>query len=362
MRAGRAGRHAVRCALGVALGLSLALSGAAAEEPARGRLFRFEFDNDGFLGSDDGFSAGWSFQLHGAVRDRWDESLPAWIAAVPGLEDDGDGGRVVRWAVGLSQIVVTPYDVEKPEPQPDDLPWAGSVGIHGTLAAYDDLRLVGVQLYLGCLGPCSRVEQIQKFIHHDLGWGRRLAGWDHQLAQRWLANLNVTGSRKLWSTPPEHHGSEHFAADLAISGQVGAGNLATFAQEQIELRFGRGVPRGFVRLPDPPGVGIAIDPVFVPTGLHDAVNAPGWSAYGSLVVRFRQVDRLVFADGGRTRSGYRHPAADFSLDEPVIIAGLHGGRGRMGVHATYYRYVSGRQQLGMKSTLDWVNLSFDLRF
>src|SRR5881394_3594868 len=81
------------------------LPAAAADDPPKDLrrlyLFRFEFDNDNFLGSDDAFTAGWSFQLHSPLDDTWGPAYAKWIGRVPGLGDDGRGGRIVRWAVGL---------------------------------------------------------------------------------------------------------------------------------------------------------------------------------------------------------------------------------------------------------------------
>ena len=49
------------------------------------KLFRFEFDNDTFLGSDDAFSAGWSVQVHSQLLDEWTPGLAGWIGRFPTL-------------------------------------------------------------------------------------------------------------------------------------------------------------------------------------------------------------------------------------------------------------------------------------
>src|SRR5262249_49917807 len=70
------------------------------------KLLRFEFDNDTFVGSDDAFTAGWSFQIHSPLLDEWTPGLAGWIGRFPTLGDDG--GRIVRWAWGLTQLIMTP--------------------------------------------------------------------------------------------------------------------------------------------------------------------------------------------------------------------------------------------------------------
>ena len=149
----RGERGNVRTAAGVHLGVLAAglaaLLSAAPAAPAFGQegtgirakhMLRFEFDNDTIFESDDAFSAGWSLQLYSPIHDSWDETLPGWIGRLPGLGDDGEGGRVVRWAAGISQLMVTPHDITIAGPQPDDSPWAGILGVYGSLSSSDHHR------------------------------------------------------------------------------------------------------------------------------------------------------------------------------------------------------------------------------
>ena len=165
---------------GIVLPFALLLVGGLAEALAADRppknpwelkLFRFEFDNDSFIGSDDAFTAGVSFQIHSQLRDEWHSAYASWIGRVPGLGDDGRGRRITRWAYGISQVIITPEDITIEEPQPDDAPWAGILGATGSWAAYDNRTLAAIQLYLGCMGPCAHAEDVQTFVHDDLGVG-----------------------------------------------------------------------------------------------------------------------------------------------------------------------------------------------
>lgn len=135
------------------------------------KLFRFELDDDSFLGSDDAFSAGWSIQVHSPLLDRWPPGLAGWIGRLPGLRVAGDNGRIVRWSWGITQLIVTPRDVTIAAARYGDAPWAGLLGGYGSWAAYDDRRLAAFQAYIGCVGPCSLAENAQKFVHNDLHFG-----------------------------------------------------------------------------------------------------------------------------------------------------------------------------------------------
>lgn len=325
------------------------------------KMLRFEFDNDVFLDSDDAFSAGWSLQLHSGLLDAWPEHL-APLGKVPGLGDDGEGGRIVRWAYGVTQMIVTPKDIEEPGPQPNDSPWAGILGFYGSFSASDNRRLVAVQTYLGCMGPCSQADEVQSFVHEDLGISESPAGWDNQLDTEVLGNLHLAGRYKLWAPPAARYATPKWASDFSVGAETAVGNLATFALAQAELRFGWGLPMGFTHIPDPPGVGIALDPLYVDRGTRGKVMTR-WRGYASVVVRATAWDRLAPAEGGRTSNGGYHPGIDASdLERPLALLGLHVGRYPVAFHATYYRTIGGRQRFGQSSNTDWVNLSFEIRF
>ena len=322
-------------------------------------LFRFEFDNDNFLGSDDAFSAGWSFQLHSRLDDTWHPAYANWIGKFPGLGDDGKGGRIARWAVGLGQVILTPEDISIEAFQPNDVPYAGVLSIAESWSAYDNRRMGALQLLIGCMGPCSGAESVQKFIHEDLGLGEPPQGWDNQLAEKWLGNANYEYRYKIVADEPGEYAPGKFAQDFSVGGQVGLGNLATFVQGQFEYRFGWGVPMGFTKAPDPLGLGIMLDPVyFDPT--VPLPNLKPWRMYFTVVGRAARFDRLAPVDGGETVNGLEHPGFDTYPTSKQVLLGLHLSQVPWAFHLTYYRYFDTRNDVDSMS--DWINLSFEYRF
>lgn len=323
------------------------------------KMFRFEFDNDTFLGSDDAFSAGWSFQVHSRLMDTWNPGFAGWIGKVPGLGDDGQGGRIVRFAVGLSQIMVTPNDITIEAPQPNDEPWAGLLGATGTWSSYDNERLAALQIYVGCMGPCSQAEDVQKFVHEQLGFGESPEGWGNQLSNQALGNVNYEYRHKLYVADPSKYAFHRFATDLAAGAQVGAGNLDTFARGDLEFRFGWGMKMGFTKVPDPPGIGTVLDPIYFEPGkpLPDLTH---WSYVFNVILRASWIGYLAPAEGGPTESGYNHP----SLEPPgkaEALAGFHIVRTPFGIHLTYFRYLDDADP-DLQDSFDWVNLSIEYRF
>src|SRR6185503_4223793 len=99
---------------------SVFLSAQGASIDLRTRsVVRLDFDNDVLLGKDNSFTAGWSVQVHSHLNDVWSPANAKWIGRVPGLGDGGHGGRITRWAVGISQVIITPKDVGNAAPQPN---------------------------------------------------------------------------------------------------------------------------------------------------------------------------------------------------------------------------------------------------
>lgn len=335
---------------------------AAAQDLRRRSLFRFELDDDLLLGSDDAFTAGWSFQLHSPLDDTWRHGFRSWIGRVPSLGDDGRGGRIVRWAVGLGQMILTPHDIGSEEPQPEDVPWAGLLAFSSSWSAYDDRRLGALQLVGGCLGPCSGAEAVQKFTHDDLGLGPAPRGWDNQLVNRALVNANYEYRHKLVATPADRTFEPgRFTQDLSVGGLAGLGNLATYVGAQVEYRFGRGVPPGFTEIPEPPGLGVMLDPVYVDATAPPPGRDPARHTFFTIVGRAVSFFSLAPAEGGQTVNGGEHPELPGYPGKYQVFAGFHVERLPFAFHLTC-DLVLAQEPAGLPSSSDWVNLSFEYRF
>lgn len=325
-------------ALIFAAGASAQEHAAAASTRVEPATIRFEFDNDTWLGSDDAFTAGWSLQFHSAPKHRSD-------------------GRVFRWSAGLGQLMSTPEDLTITTLQPDAPPYAGVLGAHASFAVYDNRWLQAVQLYAGCMGPCSQAEPVQKFVHEDMGRGTPPKGWDNQLDQEWLANVNYAWRYKLIAAPKERYWSRRWAGDVSAGGQVAAGNAFRLVEGQIEVRAGWSLPGGFTHIPDPAPRGVIVDPVYVADGASPRASL--WHAYASMVVRAAAIDKNRVAEGGRTANGGHHPGIDGN-EPPEIVAGLHVGRGLWAAHLNYYRLLGDSNDYGGR--MDWMNVSVERRF
>jgi len=338
----------------------LAAAVAVAQEPAPERpLWRVSFDNDIISNSDDGYTAGWSLERHSRPWDTWEDSELSGLSRfvgrlVPGLGDDGVGGRKVRTGWGLSQIIQTPKDIRDPDLQLDDVPWAGTLGLHGSWASVDDRRLNAIQIYLGCMGPCSQAEDFQTFVHRDLGLKDVPQGWGTQLDDELLANLNYALRRKLLSADGVGVAGR-FGADLAIGGQAGVGTFFNVAEASLELRFGWGLPEGFVTIPDPAGRGLVLEP-------DTGDPADGWQVGFSVVPRFVYLADVATLDGGDTEDGRFHPGVPYDDTVFQIVSGIDLRRGRFSFRLNFFFYYDDVLETSTGTSLEWANLTFGYRF
>jgi hypothetical protein len=332
-------------------------------------LHRFEFDNDTFTGSDDAFSAGWSFQRHSRPWETWDESdrnrFSRWIIKhIPGLGDDGEEGRKVRLGYGVSQVMQTPEDLENPDPQPWAIAWAGLLGAHWSWQSVSQEKLRAFQIYIGCSGECSGAEQVQKFVHEDLGAGDDPNGWDNQLDTEPHLNLNYSWRRKLAATA--NVGKQgRWATDFALGGQAGVGTLFNLAEVQAEFRFGLTLPEGFTHLPDVPGRGIAMEPTPQPGG-----RAP-WALYFSVIPRYIYAAEIWTFEDNDAVDGPPHPGLDYDDTWFQWMFGIHLAHKRFSFHATYYYFPDEFAEAKVAPPVgvtteasegEWVNVSFEYRW
>jgi hypothetical protein len=322
-------------------------------------LLRFDFENDLLVSSDDAFTGGWSLQYHTAFHDTWpDRFSRGLIRLLPGMNDDGAGGRLVRRAFGLSQQVSTPEDLRVAEFRPDDVPWAGRLGVNATWLSLDNRRMAAVQVYVGCLGPCSHAEEAQRFIHEDLDKGPDPLGWRNQLDDRILGNLNYTIRYKLIKKPEEVYNAPRWASDLSFGSELGVGNVQRFATGFVEWRIGWSLPRGFTPLPDPVGMNVAIDTWLPPA----SAEATRWHIFFSLVGRITQVWELDMSKGGPTANGLWHPGKDWANPQYQVLGGVHLLRGRYSLDVVLHDYLGSRTDLPNESEPDWAGISLGYRF
>jgi hypothetical protein len=282
----------------------------------------------------------------------WDDlkltGVSRWIAGfVPGVS--GGDGLWLRKGIGLGQVIQTPEDLSQTALIEDDVPYAGVLGIANSWIALNDDRLNAFQVYLGVLGPASLAEQVQTIVHSDLNMGEDPMGWDNQLENEPLINLNYSIARKIGSIGTKYTG---WGADFAYGGSAGLGNLFTQAQLGLQTRFGWRLSEGFTHIPDVAGRGIIMDPVL-------GGPPPGTSQfYFSAVLRGAVTAYTVLLDGNTFEDSH---SVDYDPGLAQFVFGTHYARGALAFHVSIY-LSSNPVEDSTKSELSWANFSLDYRF
>lgn len=227
--------------------VSFAASSIADDAPKKNEdryLLRVEFDNDLFFETDSGFTAGWGLSWHSPARESWEDTsgFSQWIGrTIPGLDPASHEGSKVKTSTGFSQQLQTPSDLSNTELDLNDVPYAATLGAYFAWYTASNQRYRAFQIYGGVVGPAAQGEAVQKFIHDDLGWGPSPMGWDNQLSNEPLLNVNYEASEKIASWGTQQSGK--FSSDLSGGLGVGLGNYFTGAYTQIDWRFGWGLPK-----------------------------------------------------------------------------------------------------------------------
>lgn len=313
------------CLLAGSLGVHIPLMATEAEIPdPEGVTWRVEYDNDVFFNSDDKFTSGLSIQRHSNTSPDWEGvRMPRWTkfgARLPGLRSPGLSRRI-GFAIG--QNIQTPEDITTEEFQPDDVPYAGTLGAELNWIAFNDDRFIGYGLVVGVVGNLSGAEQVQTLVH-DVIRADEPKGWDHQLPNEFAFNFFGMSKRKLARVGDR----ADWSADVSFDADFGIGTAMMFAEAGIEARWGLNMPAGFTFLPDPIGRSIAYDaaagrPVVDKT-----------SVYFSLAARRVWMPHFIFLDGSLWRDTHSVNKND-SLEQ--VIFGFHVERAQWAVRLSFWK-------------------------
>lgn len=191
-------------------------SGPLAAQQQRNKwLSRIYVDNDYINfwgnGTDRAYTSGVRFDLFYTPENK-----PRFI--IDRLMPKAGNGSVDVYGWGIMQAVITPSDIATLEYQPDDYPYSGAlIAIH-SLTSSNPVKKYNLQseLVLGVMGPASRAEEGQELLHHMIGY-QLPKGWEHQLRNAPLVNINLTAEKELLSF--------RNVAELIGGGQVQAGSM-----------------------------------------------------------------------------------------------------------------------------------------
>ncbi len=229
------------------------------DSPYNKGTLRFEIDNDAIWNSDSNFSNGWSLHYHSKPSTTWDETRTAPGAMGDAIKWIGDyfptlGGEssIVRYGQGVGQNIITPEDIDNPNPPPGDLPYAATLTYTLNWQRYNRETASIFQITAGVLGEEALAEELQKFAH-DVIDSEEPLGWDIQRATEPIFNLAYQYKWKLARFGKDIDG---WAGQLSLTPTIHFGNLFTAAELGFEFRTGWNIPEEFNSMPAPPGRGL----------------------------------------------------------------------------------------------------------
>jgi len=260
--------------------------------------YRLELDNDAFVGSDNQFSSGWSFQYHSAVADDWHSvKTPAdWLIS-PGEDLPGLQNKALkkRFNISVGQIIQTPGKLNERDRIKDDVPYAAIIAAQSTWLAYDNENFQGYELSFGIVGPAALGRQSQNFVHRLQGINEA-KGWNNQLNTEPVFNVNVMRKKKFY----QHRNASGLSWDATLDGHAALGTMFTLAALRLETRFGHNMPGGFMYSPDPIGHSMIYDASLKPP----TPTRP--SLYGSASATAVAVAHNLLLDGNVFRNSQTH--------------------------------------------------------
>ena len=268
-------------------------------ESSKTGTLSFVLENDLFYDIDRHYTNG--------IRLIWvpapDASAPNWAmkaaGVVPWFPREGE----VHHGYAFGQSMFTPSDITKKNPPRTDRPYAG--WLHGTigLGVKSGRRLDQLGITFGMVGPASLAEQSQKIIHKIVG-SNEPRGWHTQLHNE--PGIVVTSQRSWRGLAATTFLGNEF--DFTPHAGIALGNVFTYGNVGMTVRYGRGLPDDY----GPP----RIEPGIPGSGDFSPLSGFGWYLFAG--VEGRAVARNIFLDGNT----FRHSR---SVDKEPLVGDLQFG-------------------------------------
>jgi lipid A 3-O-deacylase len=239
--------------------------------------FSISWDNDLLTGSDKGYTNGGRLSyLSASAENNNCEVCLARSArnAMDWLPVIGRTGNAHALTFSLSQLMVTPENIQASGPIYEDLPYVGYLSGSITLWSWSSESLTGYGIGLGVVGPNSGAEATQKWVHKLTG-STNPNGWDNQLGTDVIGEVHAFHARRLFR---ENIGSGvHQEMAWVTGGRLS--NFVSSGELGMSWRIGTNLPANII--PDYAGASSTI-------ALPGSLNAPGsgWSVFIGLGMEF----------------------------------------------------------------------------
>lgn len=209
---------------------------------ASGRVFSLVMENDFIAHADHDYSHALSLAWGtGNVASRPDDSrLRSWTETLRFLPWVSAEDSEKYWTFRLVQQIFTPEDIEAELPPAGQHPYAGLLFGQATLHARRPRSQHDYALIAGMVGPSVVAGELYRLSHKTIG-SSEANGWDEQLEDEPLINLNYSYERRLIASSCERS----LQWDLASLIGAGAGTYMVGAAAGLNLRVGFHLPETY---------------------------------------------------------------------------------------------------------------------
>ena len=300
------------------------------------------FENDAFIGEDDGFTNGVAFHWGREPFDEFDASnTPSWVRSLTeGLYINTMPGKRRAISYGVSQIIQTPDEISVEELQVDDVPYMGLLSWKVSQHAFDYNVSDTLSLILGVVGPLSFAEPAQK-AYHEVSDTNRPKGWDNQLDTEPVFRIDLNRNWRLLNGQIK----KQFGYDVIGLSQLSVGTISSEIDVGMTIRFGRRLTDTFPMITLIPGR--EINPV-------GAVKKAYYFYLGGIV---RYVGNDIAIDGNTFRDSH---SQDLRHDQYIVTAGFNVSIGDIAITLSYVD--TSKQVVGSTSTDPFGALSVSWSF
>jgi lipid A 3-O-deacylase len=226
---------------------------------------------------------------------------------------------VNTYAWGVAQLMFTPRDISKSEYQPNDYPYAGALFVTHDLYSYNSIKKYSLHtsIIAGIRGPHAYAGETQRFVHGLINYQKPM-GWDNQLKDRGIININFRAEKQLYTYKNK--------LDVIGSGEVFAGNTFNGIIVNPTIRIGKMNPyfNGFISQYSASG--------------RNAKNKKNVQAYlfakPGLIISI--TNDLLKSDAGKTNAGNNSSAAQLKNAVFDLSTGVVMGVNRFGISFTQH--------------------------
>lgn len=205
-------------------------------------IFSFSMDNDTYYDQDSNYSAGGriSWLTNEIDVDSKEGFYPKLLRASSFLPFIGNDGYTHQVGFSLVLGMATASDIDNPDPPETERPYAGVWLFNTALNAYTEKSLHTWTLSLGWVGPSSHGEEIQSWVHEQIG-SSEPKGWDEQLEDEPILNVWYRFQHRLL----RNQITRTFDYDIIGGIGGGLGNFYSGASINSVFRIGYNLPMNF---------------------------------------------------------------------------------------------------------------------